>query len=245
MSNPSLSRPVRHAGGLLTAVVLALAMAGCGSVDRTVPTAAIPADYHARHPVVLTDATEPLDIFLVGPTGRLDRRQEHDLEAFAAHYLAHGESGIVIGVPTGAVDHAAAERTLTAVRRALVALGVRQPIRVGTYPVADPALTSPLHLSYTRLQARIASRCGDWPDDLNSGASLHGWDNRSYYNLGCAATKTLAAQVDDPRDLVRGRAEDPSDVQLRTRAIGFLRRGVDPGTIWSVGNTSISQVGAN
>ena len=142
-----------------------------------------------------------------------------------------GLGGVVLRVPSGAVDAAAVGRTMVAVRRDLAANGVRG-VQVASYPAGDPSLPSPLHLSYVRLQADVSSRCGDWPDDLNSGSSLNGWENRSYYNLGCASTKTLTAQIDDPRDLVRPRAEDPTDVQLRTRAIGKLRAGFDPGTAW-------------
>ena len=93
-------------------------------------------------------------------------------------------------------------------------------------------------MSFVKLQARLASHCGDWPDDLGSGSTLQEWENRSYYNLGCANQQTLAAQIDDPRDLVRPRAEDPGDVQMRTRAIGDLRgrpvlNGQDPSTNFS------------
>jgi pilus assembly protein CpaD len=147
-------------------------------------------------------------------------------------------------VPRGAVNGAEAQRTLDEVRHVLSASGVRGPIQISSYPIADPRLASPLHLSYERLSAKVASRCGDWPDDLNSGATTHGWNNRSYYNLGCATTQTLAAQIDDPRDVLRPRAEDPSDVQLRTRAIGALRQGLDPATLWPA-PTPISPVGGN
>ncbi len=96
-------------------------------------------------------------------------------------------------------------------------------IEVGSYQVTDARLASVLRLSFVKLQAKAATRCGDWPEDLGLGTSLDGWENRTYYNFGCATQQTLAAQLDDPRDLVRPRAEDPSDVQMRTRAIGDIR----------------------
>ena len=134
-------------------------------------------------------------------------------------------------------------------RQGLSAAGVRGEIEVGSYRVADTHLASTLRLSFVKLQARAASRCGDWPQDLSSGSSLDGWENRSYYNLGCASQQTLAAQLDDPRDLVRPRAEDPSDVQMRTRAIGDLRgnpvlSGEDPGTAWRVSGIPVGSTGA-
>ncbi len=245
----SAARPASQAAALRLAALLMLGLsaAGCSHVDRAVATSAIPADYHQRHPVALVDARQSLDIFLVGARGGLDYRQKHDLEAFSADYLAHGEGRIQMLVPRGPVDGRAAESTLTLVRRALAGSGVKGDIEVGSYRVADPHLASVLRLSYVKLQARAASHCGDWPDDLGSGSSLDGWENRTYYNLGCASQQTLAAQVDDPRDLVRPRAEDPSDVQMRTRAIEDIRGtpgaplGQDPSTSW--GSTSLNRIG--
>lgn len=234
MTDPTHPEPVpRRRGRLAACLLLVLPLGGCTTADRTLPTAAIPADYHARNPIVLANAPEALDVFPVGPTGRLDARQARDVKVFADDYRQNGQGGLVMAVPRGALDVAAVERTVEAVRRALAADGVRGPVRVGSYAVVDPSLATPVHLSYARLQASVASSCGEWPDDLASGTSLDGWDNRSYHNFGCAATKTLTAQIDDPRDVVRPRAEDPTDVRLRTRAIGSIRINNDPGTAWS------------
>ena len=221
-------------------------LAGCSNVDRTVATSAIPVDYHQRHPVALVNARQSLDIFFVGATNRLDYRQKHDVEAFAADYLAHGESLIRVQVPRGSVDGHAADATLAALRHALAASGVKGDIEVGSYQVTDARLASVLRMSFVKLQAKAATHCGDWPDDLGSGSSLDGWENRTYYNLGCASQQTLAAQMDDPRDLIRPRAEDPSDVQMRTRAIGDIRGnpvlvGQDPSTTWS--SSALTRIG--
>ncbi len=221
-------------GPFVACLLLAAApLAGCSNVDRTVATSAIPGDFHQRHPIVLANARQTLDIFPVGRSGALDFRQGRDIDSFAADYRVHGDGLILAQLPMGAVDGRAAQATLTAIRRALAAAGVKGDIAVGSYRIADPALASPVRLSFTKLQARLASRCGEWPDDLGSGSNLNTWDNRTYYNFGCANQQTLAAQIDDPRDLVRPRAEDPSDVQTRTRAITAIRAGTDPGTSWA------------
>ncbi|RYB07664.1 CpaD family pilus assembly protein [Lichenibacterium ramalinae] len=240
----------RHAAAAALFAVLALPVAGCSHPDRAVATSAIPADYHERHPVALVNARQAIDIFLIGVGGQLDYRQKHDLEAFSADYRAHGEGLIQVLVPRGPGNAHAADATLTAVRRGLAASGVTGDIEVGSYVTTDAKLASVLRVSFVKLQARAASRCGDWPSDLASGSSTDGWENRTYYNLGCATQQTLAAQMDDPRDLVRPRAEDPSDVVMRTRAIKDLRGdqtsptplGLDPSTSWT--RTSLSPIGA-
>ncbi len=83
------------------------------------------------------------------------------------------------------------------------------------------------------LKAKVATPCGNWPEDLASGSSLEGWKNEPYANFGCASQAVLAAQVDDPRDFVQPRALGPSDVAMRMRAIEDVRNGKDPGTDWA------------
>ena len=243
LSSPPVQRP--SARGAAALMLLGM-LAGCSNVDRTVATSAIPVDYHQRHPVALVNARQSLDIFLTGATNRLDYRQKHDVEAFAADYLAHGEGLVRVLVPRGNIDGRAADVTLAALRHLLAASGVKGDIEVGSYQVTDARLASVLRMSFVKLQAKAATHCGDWPDDLGSGSSLDGWENRTYYNLGCASQQTLAAQMDDPRDLIRPRADDPSDVQMRTRAIGDIRGnpvllGEDPSTTWT--STELNRIG--
>ena len=232
--------------GVLALAMLAAPLGACTSrLDRVVNQAqTIPDDYRQRHPIVLTNAAQTLDVFPGGPSGHLDQRQMKDIEAFVKDYKSAGQGAMQVLVPRGAGHGGAvSQTTLGAVRQALVHYGMHGYINAGAYDVTDATLAAPLRLSFTRLTAKLATNCGDWPADLASGSTTQGWANRPYYNLGCATQQTLAAQVDDPRDLVNPRAEDPSDVQMRTRAIGFIRRGIDPSTIWNNQNSHIGNVG--
>ena len=234
---PRARRPARALAPLLL-LFAGLAIGGCSHADRAVATSSIPVDYHQRHPVDLENTRQTLDVFLLGQAGRLDYRQKHDVEAFAADFVTHGESRIRVLVPRGGTDQRDVDTTLAAVRRALAASGVKGAIEVGSYEVRDPRLASALRMSFVKLQAGLAHPCGEWPDDLGPGSNLGDWENRPWYNLGCANQGTLAAQVDDPRDLVRPRAEEPSDVVMRTRPIQSLRginppQPQDPSTVWS------------
>ena len=230
--------PSRCGARLAVLLLAALPIAGCSNVDRTVATSAIPVDYHQRFPVALVDAPATLDIFLIGAGQKLDYRQKHDVEAFAADFLAHGESRIRILVPNGTVDPASADATLEAVKRGLAGSGVKGDVEIGSYRALGSKVASTVRLSFVKLQAKAATRCGEWPENLGPDPNLDGWENKTYYNFGCASQQTLAAQLDDPRDLVRPRAEDPSDVQMRTRPIQLLRGSPnapvsqDPSTTW-------------
>jgi pilus assembly protein CpaD len=228
------------------AFLLALALAGCSPHpnDMVADAPPPPDDYHQRHPIVLTNLPNKLDVFLVGSGGKMDRRQTDDLQRFALDYRSQGEGRIAVMLPMIS-DQRSVEATFTAIRGQLAKAGVRGSLEVGRYPVTDEHIASTIQLSFVEVQAQVPSKCGQWPDDLASGTSLKGWDNKTYENFGCATQTDFAMQVADPRDLVRPRAESPSDSTMRLRAIGNIEEGLDPGTAWENNNTSISPVGAN
>jgi pilus assembly protein CpaD len=219
----------------------AISLAGC--VDDSFETSSIAAnDYHNRHPIVLAQAPTTLDVFPVGQ-GALDRGSINDVRSFADRYKSMGSGRIAILSPSGGGYRTRA--AVDQIRRVLASAGLRGSIGLGSYPVADPSLASPIRLSFRGLKADVPSRCGQWPQDLASGASLDGWKNENYWNFGCATQSMLAAQVDDPRDFARARALGPSDDNMRLRAINDVRLGQDPTTNWKVQLTPIGQVGGN
>jgi pilus assembly protein CpaD len=214
-------------------------LAGCG-VNRTLPPRAVAQDYHDRHPVVLADAATSIDVF---PARGLDNATTSRIRDFVARYRRFGHGQITLLAPSGAKDQLAARGGVDAVKRVLAESGVSGAVYVGSYPVTDPNLAAPVRLSFQGVRAKVAGRCGEWPADLASASSLEGWDNTTYWNYGCASQTTLAAQIDDPRDLVAPRGESPADIESRMRAIGNVRKGSDPGTNWNVKGSNISSVG--
>jgi pilus assembly protein CpaD len=236
---PNIERARGRAVSALCLAAAALSLSGCMTGEQYLSDNAVAvADYHERHPIVLGKGVTTLDLFPAG--GRLDSLSQDKLRAFATRYHEFGQSEITILTPAG--DSFAA-RAVPEIRRQLFANGLRGYVSVGSYPVEDPALASPVRLVFEGLKARVATRCGQWPTDLASGSSLEGWKNESYPNFGCATQSALAAQIDDPRDLVQGRGVTPPDEQMRQRAIQQVRKGLDPGTDWKVQTTPIGQVG--
>ena len=220
----------------------AVGLAGC-MTDSSQTGSIAPDDYHLRHPIVLAQAPTTLDVFPVGGQGALDPASIADIRGFAVRYRSMGSGRIVILAPANA-----RYRTRPAVdeiRRVLASAGLVGPIGLGSYRVGDPSLASPIRLAFRGLKAEVASRCGQWPQDLASGATLDSWKNENYWNFGCATQSMLAAQIDDPRDFARARALGPSDEEMRLRAIAAVRQGQDPTTSWKVQLTPIGQVGGN
>ena len=213
-----------------------LPLCGCG-LDQTTESSVADEDYRVRHPLVLTHQELTLDIFPEGQT--LGPQSRARIKEFASNYKEIGEGPVTILVPQGAVHDEIARRSVGAIRQSLIAGGISAPVDVGVYPVPDAELAAPVRISFVGLKAQVASRCGQWPDDL----ATDGWENHPFWNQGCSYQSAFAAQVADPRDLVAPRAEQPSDPAIRTRAIGDVRQGHDPSTKWTVQNSNVGQTG--
>lgn len=227
---------LRRKATLLAALgALAPALAGCvsghdatGSIEPVYPT-----DYRDRHPIVLAQAPRMLDLFADG-RGGLAERQRQDLAAFVGEYRRFGSGTLAVQVPVGTADRAS---TRAAVARVRAEAGGR--IAVSTYGPSDPAVASPVRLSFRRLQAKVASECGLWPVDLGVADFAFADSNQPYWNLGCATQSNFAAQIADPVDLVRGRQATPPDTGRRMYNIDKLRQGADPSTQYKSEGTSV------
>jgi pilus assembly protein CpaD len=239
---------LRRCGGvnwpLRAAALLALGapLTGCG-MNKVYAPPDPGYDYRDRHPVVLAEAQTSLELLPQTANGTLDGETRRRLQGFVAQYRRFGHGMVTILAPSGGPDPKGAKRSIELIRAYLDREGFGAMIYVGSYPVRDPALAAPVRLSFTGVKAEVAGRCGEWPDDLASGSSLDGWQNRAFWNFGCANQATLAAQLADPRDLLAPRGETPQDIETRMRAINKVRAGADPSTGWATKTTTISGVG--
>ena len=215
-------------------VVVAVGLSACQTDPVATGSIGAAYDVRQRHPIVLAETPRHLDVFVGGAFTRLDPRQRQDVREFAREYFRTGKSGLTISTPQGVRYPRNVELTVAAVRHALAEEGVPPgAIRVQTYRPADPAIASPIRLSFDRLQAKVASQCGQWPDDIGGITyPKDGWDNHGYWNLGCAYQANFAQQVADPRDLVRAQPETPADTVQRMNRIGKVRNSEDPTTIY-------------
>lgn len=234
----AFGRPRRIALLVITTVLLG----GCG-VNRVVPPPNQPYDYRDRHPVVLADTQNTLDIFPANSNGRIDYTTAGRIREFIDRYRRFGHGPVTLLRPVGSQAATRIGAMTGLVREALNAAGLRDHVIVSDYPVTDPELAAPIRLSFAGIKAKVSGRCGEWPDDLASGASLNGWKNETWWNFGCAEQQTLAAQIADPRDLASPRGETPVDTLTRLRGIEAIRKGKDPGTEWRREKQDISRTG--
>jgi pilus assembly protein CpaD len=214
-------------------IVLGGGMAGCATKHDSVADV----DYRARHPIALTEGPITTDIFVTGRD--LDHVSREHVRSFASAYLKEGRGPVAIQYPRGTMNDAHARASVALIQRELAAAGVNGNVNVGAYDVQNNKLASPVRLAFLGIKAQLPQTCGKWPADLMSGSSLEGWSNKPYWNHGCAYQNAFAQQVSDPRDFATARAEAPSDVIMRTRAIEAVRKGSSPATSWDVTATSI------
>jgi pilus assembly protein CpaD len=90
-----------------------------------------------------------------------------------------------------------------------------------------------IRLNYPKISA-VAGPCGLWPEDLGPSIDNKSWfDNKSYYNFGCANQRNLASMVDNPSDLVQPRPETPAYWPRRNAAFEKYKRGTSTATTYS------------
>lgn len=222
-------RAFRTAGVL---VGLAVALGACTHTDEAV-TASVPDDYRLRHPIAVQEADQSVVIFVGRARGGLSASQRADVVGLAQTWLREGTGAINADVPVGTPNARTAADSLREIQALLASAGV--PPRgfvVRHYHPDDPRQMATIRLNYPRISA-IAGPCGTWPEDLGPSIKNKSYfENRPYYNFGCAYQRNMAAMVDNPSDLVQPRPETPAYTTRRTEAFEKYRKGETTATTY-------------
>jgi len=199
-------------------------LAGCYNHTRTDISAAAPSDYRQRHPIAIKEKDRTVELFIGTSRGALTGEQRAEVRAFARDWKHEATGGIVIEVPVGTRNAAAAGGALHEVHSILSAAGVPpNGVVARGYRVANPRQLATVRLNYPRMAAE-AGPCGLWPSDI--GATTKGYrENKPYWNLGCASQRNLAAMVANPSDLAQPRGEGPAYQMRRTVVLDNYRKG--------------------
>ena len=217
------SRAIRMAGVL---VGTAVALGACTHTDDAVTTASIPDDYRLRHPIAIQEANQSIVVFVGQGRGGLNESQRADVIGLARTWLHDGTGAINIDVPVNTANARAAADSAHEVQALLAAAGVPpRGITVRQYRPEDPRHLAAIRIGYPRIAA-VAGPCGLWPEDLGSSIKNKGYfENKSYYNFGCAYQRNMAAMIDNPSDLEQPRSETPPYTARRTAAFEKYRKG--------------------
>ena len=217
------SRAIRMAGAL---VGTAVALGACTHTDDAVTTASIPDDYRQRHPIAIQEANQSIVVFIGQGRGGLNASQRADVMGVAQTWLHDGTGTINIDVPVNTPNARAAADSAREIQALLAAVGIPpRGVTVRQYRPEDPRHLAAIRLSYPKIAA-VAGPCGLWPEDLGSSIKNKGYfENKSYYNFGCAYQRNMAAMADNPSDLVQPRSETPAYTPRRSVAFDRYRKG--------------------
>lgn len=210
---------------LLAAGGLAATLAGC--YPPQVVRDEYPTDYRQRHPIVLREGVQSVEVMLGRNRGGLTPSQRADVLAFAQTWRQEAGSGIIMDVPRGGRADRSAADSIREIRSIFSAFGVPpNAVYVRRYRPAPSSIAS-IKLNYSKLIAE-AGPCGQWPGNIGPSLDPSYIENREYWNFGCATQRNLAAMVDNPADLVQPRGETAAYAQRRSVALDKYRKGENP-----------------
>jgi pilus assembly protein CpaD len=216
----------KHAFRMAGALVgLAVVLGACTHTDQDV-TASVPDDYRLRHPIAIQEANRSVVIFVGQARGGLSASQRADVMGLAQTWLHEATGAIVADLPTDTSNARAAADSFREIQSLLTAAGIPpRGIVVHRFHPDDPRQMATIRLSYPKISA-VAGPCGLWPDD--TGPSIKNksyFENKQYYNFGCAYQRNMAAMVDNPSDLVQPQSETPPYTTRRSEAFEKYRKG--------------------
>jgi pilus assembly protein CpaD len=224
------SRAFRMAGVL---VGLAVMLGACQHTEPALVTASFPDDYRLRHPIAIQESDRSIVLFVGQARGGLTAPQRGDVLGLAQIWLREGTGAINVDVPVDTPNARAAAETFREIQATLAAAGVPpRGIVMRNYRPEDPRHLPAIRLNYPKISA-VAGPCGLWPEDI--GPSIKNrtyFQNKQYYNFGCAYQRNMAAMVDNPSDLAQPRAETPAYTPRRTAAFEKYRKGTTSATLY-------------
>lgn len=209
---------VRTSRSLLAVLAVSAAvLSGCASRDD-LTTGGIPDDYRQRHPIVVTEAEQSVDVPVASTDRRLNTAQRDMIRGFAQNYASRATGPVYLLTPEGSPNSAAARKLRSQVRAELSARGIASAKIVNSsYAAGTAGDAAPIRLTFVGTTA-MTSQCGQWPKDM-----INNFNNQNYYNFGCATQNNLAAQIANPEDLIAPRGMTPIDAARRNAAIKEYR----------------------
>src|SRR4029453_15786460 len=125
ISTPTIVAERRRAHLLRFALLAtcALSLGGCYSTPREI-TGTVASDPRQRHPIVIKEGPQTVDLFIGDMRGTLTGSQRAEVLSFASEWRREATGGIMIDVPVVASNAAAATNAASGGRTILTAAGV-------------------------------------------------------------------------------------------------------------------------
>lgn len=210
----SSSRLLRPALPVLTVAAMAL-LAGCAMQPRdSITVGSVPDDYRTNHPIIIADKEQTLDLPVGAGDRGATRSQRRSIEGFLSKYDRTAAPVLRIMAPAGAANSVAASEAARSFVGIAKSNGVpADRIVITSYQAGAADVSAPVRLAFMAMVAST-NKCGEWPKDLGDTT-----ENKNYANFGCSYQNNLAAQLEDPGDMIGPRKQTPIDAQNRDAVI--------------------------
>lgn len=220
MTNRNIGNAIRHAGSACAFMVL---LAGCASQAPSNYNVA-PVSYQQKHPIVVDASPTTLDLPVGDERTHLTVGMKSAITGFAKDYRQSGAKGLQILVPSGSSNEVSASHIASHAREILEQGGIRHGhIALRPYKAHSGHAPGHVRLSFTAIQARVASECGVWPTDIGTD-----FENKNYENFGCATQSNLAAIVADPNDIIEPRGQGAINAERTAVVVGDFEANTAP-----------------
>lgn len=219
-STYSLGRLRRLVGPVVMASLAAVLLSGCANRHHVI-VGSIPDDYRTRHPIIISEKEHTFDIPVASSDRKLTPAMRETVRGASDRYHTMASGTVTVLVPTGSPNYGAASLIAREVVDILVDDSVpRHKILMASYAAPSPEVEAPIRIAFTATTAATGP-CGRWPEDMLA----NGDQNRNYENFGCSSQSNLAAQIENPGDLLSPRGMSSIDAERRGVVVEAYRQG--------------------
>ncbi len=213
-SKPSRGTARRMFAPLATAGLVAVLLSGCANREHVI-VGSIPDDYRTRHPIVINEQEHTFDVPVASGDHKLTPAQRESVRGVSGRYHASASGAMRVMVPVGSPNAGAASLVSREIVDVLAGDGVpRNRIIVTSYQAPSPEYVAPVRIAFVATTAS-AGPCGRWPEDVLANSD----ENRNYKNFGCSTQANLAAQIENPGDLLGPRGSSAIDAERRATVV--------------------------
>jgi pilus assembly protein CpaD len=196
------------------------ALGACSTALTTAPAFSAGASHADSHIISVTQTAARLEVPVAHGDAALTPKARSDLRDFASAYLRYGHGSLILSTPSGSDNADAASAIAGQTRMALVEAGVSYDAVAGSTYDASGSTSAPLVVTFSRYEAHAPTCAPLYTQDLAHQSNNQPWDS-----FGCAMQANLAAEIEDPADLLQPRDAAPRDSDRRDTVMGHYRAG--------------------
>lgn len=209
----------------MSVVFAGIFLTGCASFQKDhFVVGSTPQDYRTNHPIVVSESEVTKDLLVLKSMNRMSSRHSNIATSFYGKFRRSGAKHIRVIIPAGSSNEHAARHVSRDIIAHMKELGLkRSEVQLSRYHAPKHGDAATIRLSYDSINAAVASKCGEWSEDLGDTS-----ENRNYGNFGCATQNNLAEMIANPADLLGPRGESEIDAERRDNVIDDWRSNGTP-----------------